>query len=146
MFDIRPIKTPADHEAALAEIERLWGAREGTRDSARLEVIATLVGRFEDQHWPIEPPDPVEAIRFYIDQGRLTQSDLARILGSRARASEILSRRRHLTIEMIWNLHTAIGIPPESLVRPYSLSPALATGRAPVEPVKSRRPKRARTA
>ncbi len=128
MTDIRPIRTEADYEAALATIATLWGAADGSPESEKLEILGTLVGRYEDQHAPIEPPDPVEALKFHIDQGRLTQSDLARILGSRARASEILARRRRLTLEMVWRINAATGIPLSSLVRPYALAQEPTTG------------------
>jgi HTH-type transcriptional regulator/antitoxin HigA len=120
--DIRPIRTEADYQAALATMASLWGAPEGSPESEQLEVLGALVGLYEDQYVPIEPPDPVEALKFHIDQGRLSQSDLARIIGSRARASEILARRRRLTLEMVWRIHTATKIPLSSLVRPYKLA------------------------
>lgn len=122
MFDIRPIRTAADHAAALAEIDRLWTAEPGSAEAERLEVIATLVGLYEDATSPIDPPDPVAAIHFHIDQGRLTQADLARVFGSRARASEVLARKRRLTVAMIWALHREFGIPARSLVQPYVLA------------------------
>jgi HTH-type transcriptional regulator/antitoxin HigA len=123
MFDICPIRTETDHAAALAEIERLWPSAHGTPEADRLEALAALVGLYEDRVHPIDPPDPVEAIRFHLDQGRLTRADLARILGSRARVSEILARRRPLTLGMVWRLHTEHGIPLESLARPYETQP-----------------------
>jgi HTH-type transcriptional regulator / antitoxin HigA len=120
MLAIKPVRNEADHKAALEEMEHLWGAEAGTPEADRLDVLATLVSAYEDTTSPIEAPDPVEAIRFYIDQGRMTQAELGRILGSRARASEILSRRRRLTLEMIWALHEQVGIPLESLMQPYA--------------------------
>ena len=125
MFDPRPIRTDADHAAALAEMARLWGAPAGSPESERLEVLATLAGAFEDETSPIEPPDPIEVLMFYIDQGRLTEADLVRIAGSRARAGDILARRRRLTLGMVWRLHAGFGLPLETLARPYDLAAAL---------------------
>ncbi len=133
-FALRPIRTEAQYAAALAELARLWTAASGTPDADRRDLLATLLGQYEDCHAPIDPPDPVEAIRFYIDQGRLTQAELARLLGSRARASEILARRRRLTVEMIWRLHTAVGIPLRSLARPYRLPPRRAAAESRGQP------------
>ncbi len=122
MTNLRPIHTEADYDAALAAMSELWGAAAGTPESEQLEVLGTLVGAYEDQHAPIPLPDPVEALKFHIDQGRLTQSALADIVGSRPRASEILARKRRLTLDMVWKIHTATGIPVGSLVRPYALA------------------------
>lgn len=120
-MDIKPIKTDADYEAMLAEIERLWGSEAGSPDGDRLDVLATLVEAYEDKRWPIEAPDPVEAIKFRMEQDGLGQADLAKLLGSASRASEVLNRRRHLTLNMIWQLCAAWNIPAESLIRPYEL-------------------------
>src|SRR6185437_2552726 len=118
-MDIRPIHTPADHDAALAEIERLWSAQPGTPDHDRLEVLGTLVSTYEEREFPVEAPDPVEALKVDIEQQGRTQADLAALLGSRSRASEVLNRKRCLTIEMAWKLHKEWGIPAEILIRPY---------------------------
>jgi len=118
-MDIRPIRTVADHEAALAEIERLWHAAPGTSDHDRLEVLGTLVSAYEDREYPIEAPDPIEALKLYMEQQGKTQADLAMLLGSRSRASELLNRKRCLTMEMAWKLHTEWRIPAASLIRPY---------------------------
>jgi len=115
-MEIKPIRTAADHKKALREIERLWSARPGTPEHDRLEVLETLVEAWEDKHVPIPPPDPVEAIRFRLDQLGIGQSDLARILGSRARASEVLNRRRGLSLPMMKRLHRELGIPAEVLL------------------------------
>lgn len=122
MFDIKPIRTDEDHAAAVAEIERLWDAQPGTSEHDRLEVLATLVDAYEEKRWPIDLPDPVEAIKFRMEQAGYTQSDLSRLLGSRPRASEILNRQRHLTLDMVWTLSTEWKIPAECLIRPYPLS------------------------
>lgn len=113
---IHPIRTRADHAAALARIEALWQARPGTPAHDELEVLGILVAAYEDRQWPILPPDPVDAIRFHMEQNGLRQKDLAGVLGSASRASEILHRRRALTVEMIRAVHKAWAIPLDSLV------------------------------
>jgi HTH-type transcriptional regulator/antitoxin HigA len=118
MTELRPIRREADYEAAVAEIERLWGAKAGTPEGDRLDVLATLVDAYEAEHDPIDPPDPIEAIRFRMEQQGLTRKDLERILGSRIRVSEILNRKRGLSIAMIRRLHETLGIPAEVLIRP----------------------------
>ena len=124
MNELRPIRTDADYEAALAEVERLWGVRTGTREGDRLEVLATLIGAYEDERYPMDPPDPIEAITFRMEQQGLTRKDLAEILGSKTRATEILHRRRALSISMIRRLHQELGIPAEILIRPTKITPA----------------------
>lgn len=113
---IRPIHTRADHAAALARIEALWDARPGTPQHDELEVLAIVVAAYEDKRWPILPPDPVDAIKFHMEQNGLRQKDLADVLGSSSRASEILHRRRPLTVEMIRAVHKAWTIPLASLI------------------------------
>ncbi len=118
MNDIKPIRSEADYEAALAEIERLWGARAGTPEGDRLDVLATLIDAYESEHYSLDPPDPIEAIKFRMEQQGLTRRGLEAILGTRARAAEILSRKRGLSISMIRRLHERLGIPAEVLIRP----------------------------
>jgi len=118
---IRPIHTDADHALALAEIERLWDAVPGTPGHDDLEVLGTLIAECEENRWPIDLPDPVEAIRFRMEQSGRTQADLATVLGSRSRASEVLARKRHLTVDMIWKLSREWQIPAESLIKSYDL-------------------------
>ena len=118
---IRPIKTKADHRAALKEIERLMEAQPGTPAGDRLEVLTTLVERYESQHEPIDPPNPVDALLYYMESRGLTRRDLEPYLGSRARVAEVLNRRRSLTIEMIRKLHAGLGISAEVLIRPYAV-------------------------
>ena len=113
---IQPIRTRADHAAALARIEALWQAQPGTPAHNELEVLGILVAAYEDRHWPLLPPDPVDAIKSHMAQSGLQQKDLAGVLGSAGRASEILHRRRALTIEMIRAVHKAWAIPLGSLV------------------------------
>jgi len=115
---LKPIRNEANYEAALAEIEHLWGARIGTPQGDRLDILATLVDAYENEHYPMDPPDPIEAIKFRIEQQGLTRKDLEGILGSRTRVAEVLSRRRGLSINMIRRLHEKLGIPAEVLIRP----------------------------
>ena len=120
-MQIRPIKTKADHRAALKELERLMEARPGTPAGNRLEILTTLVERYESQHEPIAPPNPVDALLYYMESRGLTRRDLEPYLGSRARVAEVLNRRRPLTIEMIRKLHAGLGISAEVLIRPYAV-------------------------
>jgi HTH-type transcriptional regulator/antitoxin HigA len=119
MVDVNPIHNDADHKAAVAEIERLWGAAEGTPEGDKLDILITLVDAYEEKRWPIEAVDPVEALTYAIEEMGHTQNELATLLGSRSRASEILSRKRALTVEMIHKISSAWRIPPAVLVRPY---------------------------
>jgi HTH-type transcriptional regulator/antitoxin HigA len=118
---IRAIHNDDDHARAVAEIGRLWGAAPGTPEHDQLEVLGVLVAAYEEKRWPLPDADPVEAIKFRMEQASLTQADLARTIGSVSRASEILRRKRHLTIEMIWKLNREWRIPAESLIKPYEL-------------------------
>ena len=118
MKDLRPIRTEADYEKALAEVERLWGARAGTPEGDRLDIVATLIDVYETEHYPMDPPDPIEAIKFRMEQQGLTRKDLEEILGSRTRVAEVLNRRRGLSINMIRRLHAKLGIAAEVLIRP----------------------------
>lgn len=122
--DLKPIRTEADYEAALEEVERLWGAKSGTPDGDRLDVLATLIEVYEAKHYPMDPPDPVEAIKFRMEQQGLTRKDLEPIFGTRNRTSEILNRRRGLSIEMIRQLHDRLGISADVLIRPSRLEKA----------------------
>jgi HTH-type transcriptional regulator/antitoxin HigA len=124
-MDIRPIRTEADCDWALKEIEQYFDRepRRGTKEAARFDVLAALIGAYETKHWPIEPPDPVEAIRYRMSQAGFSQADLARLVGSRSRASEILNRKRPLTMEQAWKLHREWQIPAEALLRPLSRNP-----------------------
>jgi HTH-type transcriptional regulator/antitoxin HigA len=120
--EIKPIRTDADHAAALAAIESLWQAAPGTPEHDRLEILAMLVDDYESRRWPIQPADPVDLIRYVMEQRGLTRKDLEAALGSRARVSEILNRRRPLTMKMAWRLHETFGIPADALIRPYDLA------------------------
>ena len=116
--EVRPIRTKQDYEAALKEAERLWGARAGTRDGDRLDVLATLIDAYETEHYPMDPPDPIEAIKFRMEQRGLTRKDLEEIIGTRTRIAEVLNRKRGLSIAMIRRLHERLGISAEVLIRP----------------------------
>jgi HTH-type transcriptional regulator/antitoxin HigA len=113
---IHPIHTDAGHEAAITRIEALWDAQPGTPEHDELEVLAVLVAAYEDRRWPVLPPDPVDAIKFHMEQNGFKQKDLAGIIGSTSRASEVLSRRRPLTVEMIKAIHAVWSIPLASLI------------------------------
>lgn len=114
--DIQPIKTEKDYDAALQLIEELWDAEEGTDEGDRVGILITLVDAYEQINHPIYPPDPVAAIEFHMDQNKLTRVDLESYIGTRARVSEVLNRKRGLSIDMIRNLHEGLGIPLESLI------------------------------
>jgi len=115
--EIKPIRTKKDYEAALAEVERLWGAKLGTPEGDRLDVLATLIDAYEAAHYPVDPPDPIEAIKFRIEQQGLTRKDLESMIGTRTRVAEVLNRKRSLSINMIRRLHAALGISADVLIR-----------------------------
>ena len=110
--EVRPIRTKQDYESALKEVERLWGAKAGTSEGDRLDVLATLVDAYEAEHYPMDPPDPVEVIK------GLTRRDLEEIIGTRTRIAEVLNRKRGLSIAMIRRLHERLGISADVLIRP----------------------------
>lgn len=118
---IVPIRDEAGHRAALAEIERLWGAAAGTRDGDRLDILMALVDDFERTNWPDKDLDPIDAILARMENSGRSRKDFEKIVGSPGRASEILNRRRHLTLSMIWRLVHEWKMPAEILV-PYDLS------------------------
>jgi HTH-type transcriptional regulator/antitoxin HigA len=118
-MEIKPIKNEADYQAALEEIERLFDAAPDTREGDRLEVLSTLVDAYEEKHYGIPLPDPIEAILYHMESRGLSRRDLEPHIGSRARVSEVLNRKRPLTMEMIRNLHSGLGIPAEVLIQPY---------------------------
>ena len=122
--EIKPIRTTADYEAALVEVERLWGAKAGTPKGDRLDVLATLIEVYEEREYPMDPPDPIEAIKFRMEQQGLTRKDLETMIGTRTRIAEVLSGKRALSIGMIRRLHEKLGIPAEVLIRPTRKSEA----------------------
>jgi HTH-type transcriptional regulator/antitoxin HigA len=123
-MNIKPIKIEADYRVALQEIESLMRADADTPADERLDVLVTLVEAYERTHYPIELPDPVEAIKFYMDQMGLTPKDLEPMIGQRNRVYEVLNRKRPLTLKMIWRLHRELGISAESLIKPPKESSA----------------------
>lgn len=116
--ELKPIRTEADYDAALAEVERLWGTKNGTPEGDRLDVLATLIEVYEEKHHPMDPPDPIEAIRFRMEQQGLTRRDLEPMIGPRNRVADVLNRKRGLSIDMIRQLHDHLGISAEVLIRP----------------------------
>jgi HTH-type transcriptional regulator/antitoxin HigA len=116
-MEIRPIKTKRDYRRALNEIEGLMNAKRGTPEGDRLDVLVTLVQAFEAKHYPIDLPDPIEAIKYHIEQNGLEPRDLVPYIGSRNRVYEVLNRKRPLSLQMIWRLHKGLGIPAESLIK-----------------------------
>jgi HTH-type transcriptional regulator / antitoxin HigA len=127
-MQIKPIRTEADYDAALEEIDRLMDAEPNTKDGDRLDILTTLVEVYEGVHHPIEAPDPITALEYFMEQRGLTRADLVPLLGSRSRVSEILNRRRRLTIEMAWRLHRELGMPAEAVIKPYQLAERLRAG------------------
>lgn len=121
-MDIRPIRSAEDHAAALRRIEALWGAEPETPEGDELDVLADLVEHYENRHFPITPMEPIDFLAAFMDLTGRTQADLARLFGARSRASEILNRKRALTVEMIHKLATQWGAPAEALAIPYRLA------------------------
>ena len=117
-MEIRPIRTKADYRRTLKEIERLMDAAPKSQKGERLDVLVTLVEAYERKHFPLDLPDPVEAIRFRMEQMGLSPKDLEPIIGRRNRVYEVLNRKRPLTMKMAWRLHRELGIPAECLIRP----------------------------
>ena len=115
-MEIKPIKNNRDYRAALNEIDRLMDAQPNSAEGDRLDVLATLVEAWEEKHWPIDSPDPVEAILFAMEQRGLSRRDLEPFIGSRARVAEVLNHKRPLTLAMIRRLHDGLGIPAEALI------------------------------
>jgi HTH-type transcriptional regulator / antitoxin HigA len=122
--DVKPIRSQTDYKAALKEVGRLWGAKTGTREGDRLDVLATLIDAYEAEHDPMDPPDPIEAIKFRMEQQGLTRRDLEELIGTRTRIAEVLNRKRGLSIGMIRRLHERLGISAEVLIRPSRKSAA----------------------
>lgn len=117
-MDIKQIKTDADYRAALKEIETMMMAEPDTAEGEKLDVMVTLVEAYEARHYPLDHPDPVEAIKFEMERKGLTVKDLEPMIGKSNRVYEILNYKRSLTLKMIWKLHEGLGIPAESLIKP----------------------------
>ncbi|MFZ1098289.1 MAG: helix-turn-helix domain-containing protein [Steroidobacteraceae bacterium] len=117
MRDLKPIRSEKDYERALSELAELWGAKTGTPKGDRLDILTTLIEAHEAKHYPMGPPDPIEAIKFRMEQQGLTRKDLEKVLGTRTRVSEVLNRKRGLSISMIRALHEKLGISAEVLIR-----------------------------
>ena len=121
MTEIRPIRNDADHAKALKEIERLWNAKKGSADADRLEALAILVEAYEKKRYPIAKPDPISAIEFRLEQMGLTRKAPEGVIGSRGRVSDIMNRRRSLTLNMIRRLNDKFAIPAEVLIQPVKI-------------------------
>ena len=118
MSDVKPIRSEKDYEAAMVEVESLWGSKNGTPKGDRLDVLATLIEAWEAANYPMDQPDPIEAIKFRMEQQGLTRKDLEGIIGTRARIAEVLDRKRGLSIAMIRRLNAELHIPAEILIKP----------------------------
>lgn len=116
--ELKPIRSEADYEAAMEDVAALWGAKSGTPEGDRLDVLATLIDAYEAKHHAMDVPDPVEAIKFRMEQQGLTRRDLEGVIGTRTRIAEVLNRKRGLSIDMIRRLHSKLGIPAEVLIQP----------------------------
>ena len=116
---IKPIKTKKDYEQALARLEQIFDAKKASPEGDELEVLGILIEKYEDQHFPINFPDPIEAIKFRMEQLEYTQTDLSNVFGHKGRASEILNKKRKLSLEMIRQLHTQLNIPTQILIQAY---------------------------
>lgn len=122
-MEINPIRSDEDHVAALREIERLWDAAPDSEDADKLDILVTLVERYEDRRWPhSDDSDPIDLLHYAIEELGHSQAELAELLGSRSRASELLNRRRPLTVEMIYRISEAWKIPADLLVRPSGVA------------------------
>jgi len=115
---LKPIRSERDYERALKQLGQLWGAKKGTAENDQLDILATLIDAYEAEHHPIDPPDPIEAIKFRMEQQDLTRKDLEPLIGSRTRVAGVLNGKRGLSIAMIRRLHAKLGIPADVLIRP----------------------------
>ncbi len=119
MTTIKPIKTKKDYHAALNRLESIFDAKPGSSQGDELEILGILIDKYENEHFPIDFPDPIEAIKFRMEQMGYNQSDLAKVIGLKSRASEILNKKRKLTLEMIRQIHHSLGIPTNVLIQSY---------------------------
>ncbi len=121
-MDIKPIKTPEDYQEALKEIEKLFDSAPDTPESDRLDVLTTLVEAYEAQHYPIPTPDPIEAIKYYMESRGLTPDNLELLIGELVNVNEILDRKKPLSLDMIRKLHNGLGITANVLIKPYEVT------------------------
>nr|NQU91349.1 helix-turn-helix domain-containing protein [Bacteroidota bacterium] len=115
-MEIKPIKTENDYNESIKRIEELWGSKKDTSEGDELDLLVTLVESYEMKHFPIAPPDPIDAIKFRMEQMGMTKTDMAKYLGSQSRVSEVLSRKRKLTLKMVKSLYKGLKIPAEILL------------------------------
>lgn len=118
-MNLKPIRTRKDYQKALDRLEVIFDAKKGTDEGDELEILGILIEQYENEHFPIDLPDPIEAIKFRMEQMGYTQTDLARVVGLKSRASEILNRKRKLSLDMIRQLHEKLNIPTDVLIQAY---------------------------
>ena len=118
-MNLKPIKTKKDYQQALDRLEIIFDAKRGTKEGDELEILGILIDQHENENFPIELPDPIEAIKFRMEQMGYSQNDLAKVVGLKSRASEILSKKRKLSLEMIRQLHEKLNIPTDVLIQAY---------------------------
>jgi HTH-type transcriptional regulator / antitoxin HigA len=118
-MNLKLIKTKKDYEQALGRLEIIFDAKQGTQEGDELEILGILINQYEEEHFPIDLPDPIEAIKFRMEQLGYTQNDLAKVVGLKSRASEILNRKRKLSLDMIRQLHEKLNIPTDVLIQAY---------------------------
>ncbi len=123
-MNIKPIKSQKDYRAALRHVESLMGAAAGSAEGDKLDVLVTLIEAWERKHFPLDLPDPIDAVKFQMEQAGLSPRDLVPMIGQLNRVYEVLNRKRPLTLRMIWNLHEQLRIPLESLIKPPESSRA----------------------
>jgi len=147
--EIKPLRSEDDYQSALAEIGRLWGAEPGTSEFDELDILTMLVERYEEEHYPIDAPDPIAAIKFRMEQQGLKRKDLEPYIGSRARVSEVMAGSRSLSVDMIRKLHEGLGIPAEVLIKKIEIKgkktptqPSKKTVRSAPKPGSKRQPAR----
>lgn len=118
-MNVKPIKTKKDYQLAMARLEEIFDAKKGTPEGDELEILGILIDQYENDNFPIGLPDPIEAIKFRMEQMGYSQSDLAKVVGRKSRASEILNKKRKLSLEMIRQLHEKLNIPTDVLIQAY---------------------------
>ena len=121
-MDIRPIKNIEDYDKALERLELIFDAKQGTAEGDELEILTILIDKYEKENFPIDLPDPIEAVKFRMEQLNMKQKDLAQTIGFKSRVSEVLNKKRKLTLEMIRKLHEELNIPTDILIREYQIS------------------------